>query len=293
MWWPTHARAALARQKVLFSSAPQASSGARRRAPAARCVGHVAARAAQHQRPRRRGRAHDRVVGARLDRAVVEQEQVGDAGAGARARRRRGRRSARRRRCRWSSRAARPRRRAAGGGAASRAASRRARGSPGRPPARPRASGRRGASTIGRSRPASSALARPASSSTSARAASRSATISANGLSSRCLRARSAATARLVVGAAGEVEAADALDGDDRAVAQRRRGGRDGIAARPSAAGAARRPAAPRPAGRARVRLGVEAAVARILVLGPAAPRTSRSRPSSSAAGRRGRRARS
>ena len=47
-------------------------------------------------------------------------------------------------------------------------------------------------------------------------------TISANGLSSRCLRARSAATAALVVGAAGEMEPADALDGDDRAVAQRR-----------------------------------------------------------------------
>ena len=27
MWWPTQARPPLARQKVLFSSAPQASSG--------------------------------------------------------------------------------------------------------------------------------------------------------------------------------------------------------------------------------------------------------------------------
>ena len=43
--------------------------------------GHVAARAAQHQRlgTQPAQRAHHRVVGARLDRAVVDEEQVGDA----------------------------------------------------------------------------------------------------------------------------------------------------------------------------------------------------------------------
>ena len=41
--------------------------------------GDVAARAAQHERPAADG-AHDRVVGARVDRAVVEQDVVGDAG---------------------------------------------------------------------------------------------------------------------------------------------------------------------------------------------------------------------
>ena len=85
--------------------------------------------------------------------------------------------------------------------------------------------------------------------------------ISANGLSSRCLRARSRATASLVVGAAGEVEAAEALDRDDRA--------RRSSAPRPRAIGSRASPAVPpprqpraRPAVRAGVRLGVEAAVA-------------------------------
>ena len=79
MWWPTQARAPLATQKVLFSSAPQASSGRAPRPAARALAGHVAARAAHHQRPRRRTRPHDRVVGARVDRPVVDEEQVGDA----------------------------------------------------------------------------------------------------------------------------------------------------------------------------------------------------------------------
>ena len=102
MWWPTQAREPLARQKVFLSSAPHASTGDVR--PAAGCRRDVAARAAHDQRPAAAGeRAHDRVVGARLDRAVVQQEEVGDRRRAARARRRRGRRSARRRRCRSSS----------------------------------------------------------------------------------------------------------------------------------------------------------------------------------------------
>ena len=59
--------------------------------------------------------------------------------------------------------------------------------------------------------------------------------MSANGRSSRCLRARSARDGGLVVGAAGEVVAAEALDRDDRAAAsaarprdrRRRRGARE------------------------------------------------------------------
>ncbi len=86
------------------------------------------------------------------------------------------------------------RRPAAGGAAASRAASRRARATaapPLRRAARPRRGGR--ARSAARSRAAAPPRRRVRS--TSARAASRSGAISANGLSSRCLRARSAATA--------------------------------------------------------------------------------------------------
>ena len=56
------------------------------------------------------------------------------------------------------------------------------------------ASGRRGSSTIGRAGLVSRAAA-AASTSASSAAAARSAAMTANGLSSRCLRARSAATA--------------------------------------------------------------------------------------------------
>ncbi len=74
MWCPTQARPPLARQNVLFSSAPHASSG---RCAAAQLDArrHQSARAAQHERP-----AQHRVVGARLDRAVVDEEAVGDRG---------------------------------------------------------------------------------------------------------------------------------------------------------------------------------------------------------------------
>ena len=88
-----------------------------------------------------------------------------------------------------------------------------------------RASGRGRASTIGRAaEPSSSSSTGP--SSTSSRAAARSGAISAKGLSSRCLRERRRGDGRLVVGAARQVEAADALDRHDRAADQRLRGGR-------------------------------------------------------------------
>ncbi len=196
MWWPTQARSPFATQKVFFSSAPQASTCRAAGTGSGRLRGHVPARAAQHQR-RRAARAHDphdRVVGAGLDRAVVEQEQVGDPGQPLDARRRRGRRSARRRRCRSSSRAARAGvGAAAGGAAASRAASRRARASAGATAARHARAGR--AAQRARSAAparASSSLLLGSSSHELARRPSTSATISANGLSSRCLRARSA-----------------------------------------------------------------------------------------------------
>ena len=78
MWWPTHARAPLATQNVLLSSAPHASSG--RAVPRQRQrAGHEPARAAQQQRaPARDGPQH-RVVRARVDRAVVAEHEVGDA----------------------------------------------------------------------------------------------------------------------------------------------------------------------------------------------------------------------
>ena len=74
---------------------------------------------------------------------------------------------------------------------------------------------------------------------------------------------------RLVVGPAREVVAADPLDRQDRAAAEQRRGGRHRVAGG-GAAVARRDQPRPRPAVRARVRLGVEAAVRGVLVLRPA-----------------------
>ena len=150
--------------------------------------------------------------------------------------RRRDRRSARRRRCRWSSPAPCPRppsSRWCSGEygqhhaqlAASAAPPRRPRGAPGA--AAPARSAARA--------PSQQLLLRQASARPARAAAARSGAISANGLSSRCLRERSSRHGRLVVGAAGEVEAADALDRHDRA--------------RPSSALAAASTASPRRAG--------------------------------------------
>ena len=102
--------------------------------------------------------------------------------------------------------------RRAGGAAACRAAARRRRGCPaprtaraGRRGRRRQQHDRRGAGTV-------SSLLRDRSTSASVPAAARSAAITANGLSSRCLRARSAADGRLVGGVGGQVVAAEALD---------------------------------------------------------------------------------
>ena len=99
----------------------------------------------------------------------------------------------------------------------------RARRSAARPTAATRAAGRRrrarSAGPASRAAPPRAAAERrPALAPRAGRGA-----ISANGLSSRCLRARRRGHRRLVVGAAGQVEAADALHRDDRAAEQRLR----------------------------------------------------------------------
>ena len=93
-------------------------------------------------------------------------------------------------------------------------------------PRRPRGDRRRDAARpagAGRARSAArgsgAALPRRRPSSASAPGSS---VITANGLSSRCLRARSRATAALVRGVAGEVVAAEPLDREDRALAEQR-----------------------------------------------------------------------
>ena len=255
----------------------------------------VPARAAHARSGRAAHGAHDGVVGAGVDRAVVDRKASAIAAQALAARRRRGRRSARRRRCRSSSPAGRRRRRAAGGAAACRAASRRARASRARRRSATAASARR-RRQHDRPRGATAAAApRRRPSSTSARPPRRSAAMQRERRSSRCLRARSARTAALVVGAAGEVVAAEPLDRDDRArVEQLRCAGRPRRRAVVSTALAVgvHEPGL-RAARRARVRLRVEAPVRRVLVLGPARGAHLERRPSSCAAGRRGRRARS
>ena len=222
----------------------------RRRDGQQEAVRHPAARAAQDERA-----ADDRVVGARRDRAVVDEEGVGDAAeplarvvVGERDRlvghvpARQHERHARvheqevvqRRVGQHHAELAQAR----GDGV------------------RDGAPGARGAITIGRSRPASRAAA-AASSTTSARAASRSAAISANGRSSRCLRRAQRGHCGRVVRPAREVVSAEPLDRDDRAAAQQRR--------RPPPRRPRRSPpgekAGARPAGGARIGLGVEAPV--------------------------------
>ena len=110
MWGPTHARSPLARQNVLFSSAPQASSGGTG-AGSGEAPRDLAAGAPDDGAGARRRRgAAVRVVASRrapsirstessaraVDRAVVDEEQRRRPGRAARARRRPRRRSARR-----------------------------------------------------------------------------------------------------------------------------------------------------------------------------------------------------
>ena len=92
--------------------------------------------------------------------------------------------------------------------------------------------------------------------------------MTANGFSARCLRRRSSSTADARGGVAGQVVAAEALDGHDLARPPGRAGRRPGRASSlgSPAAGAASN-AELRPARRAGDRLGVEAPVAGIVVL--------------------------
>ena len=77
MWWETHARRPRARQNVLLSSAPHASTCRWRRQRERQHARDRAARAPQRQRPPARDPQHG-VVRARVDRPVVEEERVGD-----------------------------------------------------------------------------------------------------------------------------------------------------------------------------------------------------------------------
>ena len=245
-----------------------AQRGAGEAAPDPHRPRHPAARAAQHQRPPRHHPGH-RVVAARGDGPVVDQEQVGDP-AESRA-------------------SASPSSKAMGSSerlplviTSGRPASAqqqvverrvgehagRAAGCPGparRPAPRPGAGGR------GRwgAPPSRAGSAPPASSTATAAAASRSATITASGFSSRRFRRRSSRHRGRGGGVAGEVEAAQPLHGQQPP-----------LRAAPPPPPPADRPAsgAPpgveqreaRPAGRAGVGLGVEAPVARVVVLGRA-----------------------
>ena len=274
MWWPTHARSPLreAERALQLGAAGEQRAAAAR--PAAGGAGHVAARAPQHSglRRDRRARPSRRCACGSGGRAAGTGRRCRPA---ARARPRRGRRSARRRRCRSSSPAARRRRPAAGGAAASRGASRRG-------PAD------RGATAAAhRARPAGAARGRSA-----ARGAASSAVLGVVELDER--RAASSVAhhqrerlvlavlaraqprdRRLVVGAAGEVEAADALDRDDRrrssaaaavaAARDRRVGGRVGRRSAAAARSRGRRWAARGSGGRAgpRTRPGSAAHIAK------------------------------
>ena len=207
---------------------------------------------------------------------------VGDAGQPLQRRRRRGRRSARRRRCRWS---------ATIGAASSRQQQVMQRGVGQHEPELPvpGRDGRRDGGCAGGSRPAAAAArsaaarwpaaaAAASSTSHSRRAAARSATMTANGLSSRCLRARSAAAAACAARVGGQVVAAEPLHGQDLPGPQQRRRGGDRVGLRPDSVRSParrRRRHQPRPAGRAAGGLGVEPAVGRIVILGRA-PRAHR-----------------
>ena len=285
MWCPTHARSPLARQNVLFSSAPQASSGARRRDRQLERLGHVAARAPQQQRPARAADATARTtessVRVSIGRSCSRKRSAIAAEALERVLVLVGDRLVRHVAARHHERRRRHPR-AAGGGAASTGSITPSSGEPGATAA---ATGASGSPRREHDRPLAGRAAAPRSRSPSIdqRARGREA---GDHQRERLVLAVLAGAQRghgaLVVGAAGQVEAADSLHRDDQA--------RRAALARPPRAGpssrsSARRPTVDepqrRPAVGAGVRLGVEAAIERILVLGAGSARTSRSRPSS------------
>ncbi len=259
-----------ATQKVLFSSAPQASSGGalhRQR----EALGHVSPRAPQQHRPARGG-AHHRVVGPRLDRAVVHQEGVRDAvEAAARVLVLVGDRLVRHVRARHHERGRRHRP-AAGGAAASRAASR-----PGPPSAGPPIAPPPPPPGGGRSRsaaPARPAGARPRARGPPARARPRATRPSARRAGPRgaCAPAAPPPPAPAPRGRPGDSPPRPFTASTPPAA-------RTSTAA-PSAASPGRASEAHRrPAVGARVRLGVEAAVGAGRGTRPRSARTSESRP--------------
>ncbi len=82
MWCPTHARGALGHAEGALQLGPaREQRPGRPRSGEREARGHVPARAPHGRRVRsvrQRDDAHDRVVGARLDRPVVDEEQVGE-----------------------------------------------------------------------------------------------------------------------------------------------------------------------------------------------------------------------
>ena len=256
-----------ARQNVFFSSAPQASTGRGQAGGEAERLGRVAAGAAQQRFPARE-RPHHRVVGPDVDRPVVGEEGVRDACQPRQRVRRRCRRSARRRRFRWSGRwGGRPReqqmvQRGVGKHDPELAVARRDRV---RRPARragaaaaPPAAARAGQAAARPSRRPRTVPARRA----------RSAAISANGLSSRCLRARSADAAASLPASTARWYPPRPLTASTCPSAEQPGRFRQGVPAS-SLCRVSSRPE-PRPAGRAADRLGVESAVRRVVVLGRA-----------------------
>ena len=165
-----------------------------------------------------------RIIAAHMDRPVVGQENVGDAGQPLDRVRLVDRRSARPTGSRWSSPAARrPCRAAADDAAACREASRRANGFAGCDAVgqgRIRRALRQQDDRPARGRRAAPATAGSISHNASAAATSR--TITANGFSSRCLRRRSSATAAVVPRVADQVISAQPLHRADFPAAHRR-----------------------------------------------------------------------
>ncbi len=210
MCWLTNAWPSTTRVIVFFRSAPSARIGrsSRDRRDGA---GRIAARTAQNRGPENSGARH-RIVHAPGDRALANQERVGDSEPAGRGRRSLRRRSARSSGSRWSSPEFRARRRRrADGAAACKAASRRVRC------CRARLRGNRslrGAMTMGRATDVRSASA-SGDSSTISRAASRFRAISANGFSLRYLRSRRAWIAAAFRRVTGEMVASEPFHRDD------------------------------------------------------------------------------
>ena len=231
MWWLTHARASPGQaERVLeLGAAGQQRARACRRRAATRPRARSRASGGGHCAPRDRAHAPSRRCGSRSGgRGPGTGRRSAPA---ARARRRRGRRSARRRRCRWSSRASSP----------TSASSRWCSGeygsitpSSGAPGATDAGDRRIGAPRGEHDRALGRRQQRPlgASSDTSDSAPRQRRRHQRERLVLAVLARPQRRHRRLVVGAAGEVIAADALDRDDRAGAQRGRGGGDRIARR-------------------------------------------------------------